>query len=121
VAFCVGRLHGVLSLAVRLLADVDEWPPPGDASADQLDMVADLADRFSAGEARVTHEQNVVLPWVHADDLFPLWKAACDADLASANVRLLANDADPTTLADRIGEIARVDLHFPHFTDGLLR
>ena len=64
---------------------------PGDASADQLDRVADLAQRFSAGEARVTHTQNVVLPWVHVDDLFPLWKAACDADLASANVHLLTD------------------------------
>ncbi|WP_341316232.1 nitrite/sulfite reductase [Paraburkholderia sp. IMGN_8] len=64
---------------------------PGDASAAQLDVVADLAERFSAGEARVTHTQNIVLPWVHVDDLFLLWKAACDADLASANVHLLTD------------------------------
>jgi sulfite reductase (NADPH) hemoprotein beta-component len=64
---------------------------PGDASAEQLDIVADLAERFSSGEARVTHAQNVVLPWVHVDDLFRLWKAACDADLASANVHLLTD------------------------------
>ena len=52
---------------------------PGDASPDQLDALADLADQFSAGEARVTHTQNVVLPWVHVDDLFLLWgKRACD-------------------------------------------
>jgi sulfite reductase (NADPH) hemoprotein beta-component len=64
---------------------------PGDASADQLDVVADLVDRFSAGEARVTHTQNVVLPWVHADDLFALWEAANHAGLASANVQLLTD------------------------------
>jgi sulfite reductase (NADPH) hemoprotein beta-component len=64
---------------------------PGDASADQLDLVAGLSDRFSAGEARVTHTQNLVLPWVHADDLFALWEAARDAGLASANVRLLTD------------------------------
>ena len=64
---------------------------PGDASADQLDRVADLADRFSAGEARVTHTQNVVLPWVHVADLFALWNAARDAGLASANVHLLTD------------------------------
>ncbi|GAB2898734.1 nitrite/sulfite reductase [Paraburkholderia jirisanensis] len=64
---------------------------PGDASADQLDVVADLVDRFSAGEARVTHTQNVVLPWVHADDLFALWQAANHAGLASANVQLLTD------------------------------
>jgi sulfite reductase (NADPH) hemoprotein beta-component len=64
---------------------------PGDASADQLERVADLVDRFSAGEARVTHTQNIVLPWVHANDLLSLWKAARDAGLASANVKLLTD------------------------------
>ncbi|WP_207001400.1 nitrite/sulfite reductase [Trinickia mobilis] len=64
---------------------------PGDASADQLDLVADLVDRFSAGEARVTHTQNIVLPWVHANDLLPLWEAARSARLASANVHLLTD------------------------------
>ncbi|KAF1040903.1 MAG: Sulfite reductase [ferredoxin] [Burkholderia lata] len=64
---------------------------PGDASPDQLDALADLADRFSAGEARVTHTQNVVLPWVHVDDLFLLWENARAIGLASANVGLLTD------------------------------
>lgn len=64
---------------------------PGDASADQLDIVANLADRFSAGEARVTHTQNVVLPWVRASELFALWQAAREAGFASANVQLLTD------------------------------
>ncbi len=64
---------------------------PGDASADQLDTIARLADRFSASEARVTHDQNVVLPWVHAEDLHALWLAAREAGFASANVRLLTD------------------------------
>ncbi|WP_432731594.1 nitrite/sulfite reductase [Variovorax sp. W6] len=64
---------------------------PGDASADQLDTLAELADRFSAGEARVTHDQNVVLPWVHAEDLHALWLAARAAGFASANVHLLTD------------------------------
>ena len=64
---------------------------PGDASADQLDTVAELADRFSAGELRVTHDQNVLLPWVHAEDLFELWQAARAAGFASANVHLLTD------------------------------
>ncbi|EGC98336.1 nitrite/sulfite reductase, hemoprotein beta-component, partial [Burkholderia sp. TJI49] len=64
---------------------------PGDASPDQLDALADLADRFSAGEARVTHTQNVVLPWVHVDDLFPLWEQVRASGLASANVGLLTD------------------------------
>ncbi|BEP69260.1 MULTISPECIES: nitrite/sulfite reductase [Variovorax] len=64
---------------------------PGDASGDQLDTIAELADRFSAGEARVTHDQNVVLPWVHAEDLHALWLAARAAGFASANVQLLTD------------------------------
>ncbi|MGN4149492.1 nitrite/sulfite reductase [Burkholderia gladioli] len=64
---------------------------PGDASADQLERVAGLVDRFSAGEARVTHAQNVVLSWVHADDLLALWEAARAEGLASANVHLLTD------------------------------
>ncbi|ADU36817.1 nitrite/sulfite reductase [Variovorax paradoxus] len=64
---------------------------PGDADADQLDTLAQLADRFSAGEARVTHDQNVVLPWVHAEDLHALWLAARAAGFASANVHLLTD------------------------------
>ncbi|MDM0089183.1 MULTISPECIES: nitrite/sulfite reductase [unclassified Variovorax] len=64
---------------------------PGDASADQLDTAARLADRFSAGEVRVTHDQNLLLPWVHAEDLHALWLAAREAGFASANVHLLTD------------------------------
>lgn len=64
---------------------------PGDATGDQLDLAAGLADRFSAGEARVTHDQNLVLPWVHRDDLPELWAAARKAGLARSNVRLLTD------------------------------
>ena len=64
---------------------------PGDATADQLDASAELADRFSAGEARVTHEQNLLLPWVHQDDLPELWSAARKLGLARANIGLLTD------------------------------
>jgi sulfite reductase (NADPH) hemoprotein beta-component len=64
---------------------------PGDATADQLDLAAGLADQFSAGEARVTHDQNLLLPWVHAQDLPALWLAARQAGLARANIRLLTD------------------------------
>jgi sulfite reductase (NADPH) hemoprotein beta-component len=76
----------IVTLSFKRLAQ-----SPGDASADQLDRVADLVDRFSAGEARVTHTQNIVLPWVHVNDLLPLSEAARDAGLASANVKLLTD------------------------------
>ncbi len=64
---------------------------PGDADADQLAAAADLADRFSAGEARVTHEQNLLLPWVHRDDLPELWNAARKLGLARPNIGLLTD------------------------------
>jgi sulfite reductase (NADPH) hemoprotein beta-component len=64
---------------------------PGDADADQLDTAAALADEFSAGEARVTHDQNLLLPWVLAEDLPALWVAASHAGLARSNVRLLTD------------------------------
>ncbi|QGZ57287.1 nitrite/sulfite reductase [Paraburkholderia acidiphila] len=83
--------HKEASLRIVTLSFKRVLQAPGDASADQLERVADLVDRFSAGEARVTHTQNIVLPWVHADDLLPLWRAAVDAQLASANVHLLTD------------------------------
>ena len=64
---------------------------PGDADADQLDTAADLADQFSAGEVRVTHDQNLLLPWVREQDLPALWVAASHAGLARSNVRLLTD------------------------------
>lgn len=64
---------------------------PGDCSADQFDACADLADRFSAGEARVTHDQNLLLPWVHQDDLPELWAAARKLGLARANIGLITD------------------------------
>jgi len=64
---------------------------PGDATADQLCAAADLADRFSAGEARVTHEQNLLLPWVAACDLPALWLAARALGVAKANIGLLTD------------------------------
>ncbi|MFM6992213.1 MAG: nitrite/sulfite reductase [Rhodoferax sp.] len=64
---------------------------PGDATADQLRTSADLADRFSAGEARVNHDQNLVLPWVRVDQLIELWHAAKAVGLARANIHLLSD------------------------------
>lgn len=64
---------------------------PGDCTADQFDACAELADRFSAGEARVTHEQNLLLPWVHQDDLPELWAAARKLGLARPNIGLITD------------------------------
>ena len=64
---------------------------PGDATAEQLDRAADLAERFSAGEARVTHEQNLLLPWVRCDQLPELWREARRLGLANPNIGLLTD------------------------------
>ena len=64
---------------------------PGDATEDQLDAAADLADKFSAGEARVTHNQNLLLPWVHANQLPAVWREAKALGLAKANIGLLTD------------------------------
>jgi sulfite reductase (NADPH) hemoprotein beta-component len=64
---------------------------PGDATADQLDAVADLSERFSAGEVRVTHDQNLLLPWVRCHDLPELWRAARKLGLAKPNIGLLTD------------------------------
>ena len=65
--------------------------PPGDATDAQMDAAADLSDRFSHGELRVSHDQNLVLPWVRATDLFALWEAARAASFATPNIGLLTD------------------------------
>src|SRR5688572_25876580 len=64
---------------------------PGDATADQMDAVADLAERYSFGELRVTHEQNLLLPDVRQSDLHAVWCEAQALDLATANVGMITN------------------------------
>jgi sulfite reductase (NADPH) hemoprotein beta-component len=64
---------------------------PGDVTAAQMDAAADLADRFSHGELRVTHDQNLLLPWVRAAELRSLWTAARDAGFATPTVGLLTD------------------------------
>jgi len=64
---------------------------PGDATATQLDAVAELAERYSGGEVRVTHEQNLLLPWVRCDQLAELWREARHLGLAKPNIGLLSD------------------------------
>jgi sulfite reductase (NADPH) hemoprotein beta-component len=64
---------------------------PGDATADEMDAIADLADRYSHGELRVTHEQNLVLADVRHAELPSLWEEARRLGLALPNVGLLTN------------------------------
>jgi sulfite reductase (NADPH) hemoprotein beta-component len=62
---------------------------PGDATDRQMDLVADLADRYSFGEIRVSHEQNLVLADVRKEELFELWEQARMAGLATPTIGLL--------------------------------
>jgi sulfite reductase (NADPH) hemoprotein beta-component len=64
---------------------------PGDASADQIDVMADLALRYSFDELRVTHSQNITLPHIAKRDLYALWQALVAADLATANLDLVSD------------------------------
>jgi sulfite reductase (NADPH) hemoprotein beta-component len=64
---------------------------PGDASAEQIELVADLAERHSLDELRVTHAQNLVLPHVKKADLYAIWQKLDEAGLAEANLDLIGD------------------------------
>jgi sulfite reductase (NADPH) hemoprotein beta-component len=65
--------------------------PPGDATADEMDAIAALADRYSFGELRVSHEQNLVFADVRKADLHALWQDLRELGLATPNIGLLTN------------------------------
>ncbi|MEY3634033.1 MAG: hypothetical protein RLZZ61_443 [Pseudomonadota bacterium] len=64
---------------------------PGDATSKQIDVMADLAEKYSFDELRVTHAQNIVLPYVAKRDLYAVWQALRDAKLADANLDLISD------------------------------
>ena len=64
---------------------------PGDASAKQMEVVADLAEKFSFGEIRVAHEQNLVLPHVKQTDLYSIWNTLKEHNLATPNLGLISD------------------------------
>ena len=64
---------------------------PGDATADQMDAIADLMDQFSLGEVRVTHEQNLVLPHVRKQDLPAIYARLKELDFAAPNAGLITD------------------------------
>jgi sulfite reductase (NADPH) hemoprotein beta-component len=83
--------HKVPGYASVVLSLKKTGVPPGDATAEQMDFVADLADRYSFGELRVTHEQNLVLADVKQSALFDLWSEAKAHGLATPNIGLLTD------------------------------
>jgi len=83
--------HKVAGYAAVVLSLKKPGVPPGDASSEQLDFIADLADQYSFGELRVTHEQNLVLSDVKVADLFTVWQEAKAHGLATPNIGLLTD------------------------------
>src|SRR6266498_1758476 len=83
--------HKVQGYSIVTLSLKPVGGPPGDATADQMDAVADLADKYSFGEIRVGHEQNLVLPHVAKRDLPALWKALDRIGLATPNINLVSD------------------------------
>ena len=78
--------HAIVTVSLKPVGG-----PPGDATAEQMDGIADLADRFGYGEIRVAHEQNLTLPHVRQKDLPELWQALKGLGLATPNVGLISD------------------------------
>jgi sulfite reductase (NADPH) hemoprotein beta-component len=83
--------HKVPGYAIVTISLKPEGGIPGDASAEQMEAMAELADRYSFGELRVAHEQNLVLADVRQRDLYALWQELQRHDLATPNVGLLGD------------------------------
>jgi sulfite reductase (NADPH) hemoprotein beta-component len=78
--------YAIVNLSLKPVGGV-----PGDATADQMEIVADLADRYSFGEIRASHEQNLVLAHVKQADLHPLWQVLTKIGLATPNIGLTSD------------------------------
>jgi sulfite reductase (NADPH) hemoprotein beta-component len=78
--------YAIVNISLKPIGGV-----PGDASAEQMDAIADLAERYSFGEVRVTHEQNLTLPHVRQDALYPLWRELGPLGLATANINTVTD------------------------------
>ena len=83
--------HKVRGYAAVTLSLKAPGVPPGDATALQMEVVADLAERYSFGEVRVSHEQNLILADVRQADLYTVWQEAREVGLATSNVGLITN------------------------------
>jgi sulfite reductase (NADPH) hemoprotein beta-component len=78
--------HAIVTVSLKPIGGT-----PGDATSDQMDLLADLAERYSQSEARVSHEQNIILPYVALDDLPALFEALAEANLATPNAGLVTD------------------------------
>ncbi|WP_422061435.1 nitrite/sulfite reductase [Sphingopyxis sp.] len=78
--------HAIVNISLKPVGGI-----PGDASSSQIDLMADLAEKYSHDELRVTHAQNIVLPHVRKADLFAIWQALDAAELATPNLDLISD------------------------------
>ncbi|MCE2510414.1 MAG: nitrite/sulfite reductase [Alphaproteobacteria bacterium] len=78
--------YGIVNISLKGIGEA-----PGDATAEQMELVADLAERYSFDEVRVTHEQNLVLPHVKLTDVHAIWQALKPAGLATPNLGLVTD------------------------------
>jgi sulfite reductase (NADPH) hemoprotein beta-component len=85
------KAHKVPGYRVAFISLKSPSRPPGDITADEMDAVADLADRYSFGLIRSTHDQNLLLADVKQSDLFALWQALQPLDLATPNIGTLTD------------------------------
>ena len=83
--------HKVPGYAIVNFAIKSTGVAPGDVTDAQLERIADFAEKYSFSELRVAHEQNITLADVRQKDLFPLWQALVNAQLASPNLGLLTD------------------------------
>jgi len=78
--------YGIVEVALKAIGET-----PGDATSEQMEAVADLAERYGQNDIRVTHEQNLVLPHVKLDDVPAVWAALAEAGLATPNMNLVSD------------------------------
>ncbi len=78
--------HAIVSISLKPIGGT-----PGDASSEQMRVMADLAERYGYSELRVSHEQNIILPHVHRADLPAVYEGLKAAGLATANIGLLSD------------------------------
>jgi sulfite reductase (NADPH) hemoprotein beta-component len=92
-AWCAQNLsaHRYAQYAIVSVSLKQQGATPGDASAAQMRVLADLAEQYGHSELRISHEQNVILPHVHRADLYAVYRALAQADLATANIGLLSD------------------------------
>jgi len=78
--------YSIVEISLKGIGDT-----PGDATSEQMEVVAGLGERYGQGDIRVTHEQNLVLPHVKLDDVPAVWTALKDAGIATPNINLVSD------------------------------